>query len=131
MCQPCPSPHHARSRATSRPTFLCQPASFVVLELVLVAGALHRGVAPGAGPSDLHGLVKELEAVGFVNGLLGRLGVLEDDESLAFGFQVRLGDDVDDVAILGEDNLQRGLERLGLDALLEVAHIDPVRGRAG
>ena len=103
----------------------------MVLELVLVACALHRGVAPGAGPSNLHGLVKELEAVGFVDGLLGRLGVLEDDEGLALGLQVRLGDDFDDVAILGEDSLQRGLERLGLHALLEVAHIDTVRAGAG
>ena len=103
----------------------------MVLELVLVACALHRGVAPGPGPSDVHGLVKELEAVGLVNGLLGRLGLLEDDESLALGLQVGLGDDVDNGSILGEDSLQRGLQRLGLDALLEVAHINTVRAGAG
>lgn len=96
------------------------------LELLVVACLLDRGVASGAGEGELHGLVEEVEALDFLYGLQGGLGLLEDDEGLALSLQVGLGDDVDDGAVLGEDGVEGGLERLRLDALLEVAHVNTV-----
>lgn len=96
------------------------------LELLLVASLLNRRVASGAGECEVHGLVEEVEALDFLDGLEGRLGVLEYDEGLALGLQVRLGDDVDDGAVLGEDGVEGDLQGIRLDALLEVAHVDTV-----
>lgn len=96
----------------------------MALEFLVAAGALHRGVAAGARERELHGAVEQLEALDVVDGLLGAVGVGEDDEGLALGLEVGLGYDVDDLAILGEELLQ-GLGELGdLDRLLEVADVD-------
>lgn len=101
----------------------------MVLELLVVANGLDGGVAAGAREGDLHGLVEELEALDLLHGAQGGLGAVEDDEGLALSLQVRLGDDVDDVAILGEDGLKRCAQRLGLNALLEVAHVHTAHAR--
>ena len=72
----------------------------------------------------MHGLVEELESLDVLDGTECRLGVLEDDERLALRLQVGLGDNINNLSIFGEDGMQRFLERLGLNALLEVANID-------
>lgn len=87
------------------------------LELLFVSRAGDGGVAARSGKSDLHGLIEELEALDLLDGLEGGLGLVEDDEGLALGLQVGLGDNVDDVTILGEDGGQSFFERLGLHAL--------------
>ncbi len=97
------------------------------VKLVLVARLEHGGIAAGAGQGELHGLVEELEALDVVDGGEGGLGGVEDDKSLALGLEVRLGDDVNHVAILGEDGAQGLFKRLGLDALLEVADVHSTR----
>ena len=91
---------------------------------MVVAGGLDSGVTSSAGKGDVHGLVEQLETLDLLDSLDGRLGLLEDDESLPFGLQVGLGDDVDDVAVLGEDGSQGGFQNIGLDALFKIAHID-------
>ena len=72
-------------------------------------------------------LPKELEAIDLLGGFVGGFGVLEDDEGLALGLEIRLGYDVKNIPILGEDCLQSLLERLWLDALLEIADVDAIQ----
>lgn len=79
-----------------------------------------------AGERDLNGVVEEVEAVGLVDGLQGGLGAVVDDKGLALGLEVFSCDDLDDVAKLGEDDVQGGLEGFLLDALFEVSHVDAV-----
>jgi hypothetical protein len=67
--------------------------------------------------------------VDVLDGSLGSLGRIENDEGLALGLEVRLGDDIDHVAILGEDGAQRLLEGLGLDALFQITDVNPVSVR--
>lgn len=95
----------------------------MALELLFVAGALHRGIAAGAGEGELHGSAEQLEALDVVDGFLGCVDGVEDDEGLALGLEVGLGYDVDDVAIFGEQLGQGLLELLDLDRLLEVAAV--------
>lgn len=101
------------------------------VKLLFAASQLHGGIAPGARQRDMHRLLEQLEALHLLDGGQRRLGLIEDDEGLALGLEVRLGHNVDHVAILGEDGVQRLLERLRLDALLEVAHVDPAGGGNG
>ena len=63
------------------------------------------------------------------NGDLRGLGAVEDDESLALRPEVRLGNDVDDIAVLGEDLGQGFPQRFGLDALFEVLDVNPKETR--
>ena len=79
------------------------------LEFVVIAGALDGGIASGPGEGDLHGLIEQLETLDLFDGLKGGLGLFKYNEGLALGLQVRLGDDIDDVSILGEDGSQSGL----------------------
>lgn len=95
----------------------------MTLELLLVAEALDGSIAAGASKGELHGPAEEVEALDVVDGLLGGLDGVEDDEGLALGLEVGLGHDVDDLAILGEQ-LRQGLLELGdLDRLLQVAAV--------
>lgn len=83
-------------------TLFSQPSSLVQLKLFLVSGARDGGVAPCPSESKLHGFVEELEALDLLYSLKSGLGLVEDDEGLALCLHVRLGDDVDDVTILGK-----------------------------
>lgn len=96
------------------------------LKVLLGAKPLHRGVAPRLGQGDLHGLAEQIEAVDFLCCLLRRLRGVEDDKCLAFRLQVGLGHNVDDIAKLGEELAESILQRVDLDALLEVPHVDAV-----
>jgi hypothetical protein len=62
----------------------------------------------------------------FFNRSRGGRGVVEDDEGLAFGFEVGLCDEVDDVAVFGEDFAERGLEFVDLYFFFEVPDIDSI-----
>lgn len=98
------------------------------VKLLLVASLHHGGIAPGARQRKMHWLLEELEALDVLDGCLRRLGAVEDDKGLALGLEVRLGHDVNHVAIFGKDGAERFLERFRLDALLEVAYVDPANG---
>lgn len=107
-----------------RRTFLRQSPPLVLLKLVLVPIANHGRIALGPGDGEVHGLVPELEALDVLDGLGDGFGVVVDDKGLALGLEVLLGHDVNDVAIVGEDDLER-VDQVGeLDALLEVPHVD-------
>lgn len=101
-----------------RGTFFSESVLLVRLELLGRAVQLNRLVAARLGHGHAHGLVKQREAVDLVDGLLGLGRRGKDDKRLALGLEVRLDDDVDDLAKLGEDGAQRLGQRLGLDALL-------------
>lgn len=103
----------------------------MTLKLLIATHALHTSIAPRLRKRQLHRLIKQLEALHFINRLLRALCAVKDDECLALGFQVRLGYDVDDLAVLGEKLAERLLELLDLDALLEVADVEARGGLAG
>lgn len=109
-------------------TFLGDASALVGVELLLVARALDSDVAASTRQGEVHGLVEELEALDLLDRFQSRLLVVEDDKRLALGLEIALGDDIDDIAVLGKDDLEGFLERLGLDALFKVAHVDPVNG---
>lgn len=57
------------------------------------------GVASRLREVEEHRLLEELEALDLLDGALGGFYFVEDDESLALGLEVRLGDEVDDIAV--------------------------------
>lgn len=96
----------------------------MALELILPSRTLDRSIASGLRKRQLHRLIKELKSLHFLNRPLRALYGVEDDESLALGFQVCLCDYVDDLAILGEELGQGFFELVWLDALLKIADVD-------
>jgi hypothetical protein len=54
----------------------------------------------------------------------GGRGVVEDDEGLAFGFEVGLCDEVDDVAVFREDFAEGGFEFVDLYFFFKVPDVD-------
>lgn len=109
-------------------TLLGEPVLLVGVELL--RGAVHRNRLVAARPrhGQAHRLIKEREPVDLVDGFLRGGGAVEHDKRLALGFEVRLGDDVNDLPEFGKDGAQRFGKRFGLDALLEVLDIDSVMG---
>jgi hypothetical protein len=55
-------------------------------------------------------------------------GGVEDDERLAFGFQIGLCDEVDDGAVFGEDFSECRFEFVRFDSFFEVADVDSKEG---
>lgn len=96
----------------------------MLVKLLLVASLNNGSVAPRPRQGHHHGLLKQLEALEIVDGSLSRLGLVKDHKGLALGLEVGLGDDINDISVLGEDGAQGLLEGLWLDALLEIAYID-------
>lgn len=96
----------------------------MTLQLFIARRSLHKSITPRLRKRELHGLAKEVETLNILDTLLRALDVIEDDERLAFRFQVRLGDYIDDLAVLGEE-LCEGFDKLGgLDALFKVADVN-------
>jgi hypothetical protein len=110
-------------------TFLRQSSPSVMFELIIIPCALDSGIAPCSRKRKLHRLVEELEALYFFDSSDGRLVSLEYDECLTLSLQVGLGDNFDDVAIFGENRVERLLERLWLDAFLEVADVNAAQDK--
>lgn len=103
------------------------------LELgALLAGIpFHSRVTACLSEREHHGLVEERERLDFLDGLFCRGGGVEDNESLAFGFEVLLGDEVDDGAVLREDGGKGLLEEWDLDRLFKVADLEGRQGLVG
>lgn len=90
--------------------------ALVLLQLFLCALFLHRCIAPRLRKFQTHLLAKQLEAIDFVDGLLGTGDGVEDDEGLAAALQTLFGDNVDDGAVFAED-FTEGVDQGGdLDA---------------
>lgn len=96
----------------------------MTLKLILVARPLHTRITPRLGKRQLHRLVEQLEALHLLNRLLRALHAVEHNERLALRLQVRLRDNVDDLAIFGEQLGQRFFELGDFDVLFEVADVD-------
>lgn len=99
--------------------------ALVLLKVLVVTLRLHGGIALRPRHGQAHRLLKQIKPLQVGNRTLRRLGVIEDDEGLALRAEVRLGDYVDDIAVLCEDVAQGLLEGLGLDALFEVLDVYP------
>lgn len=95
------------------------------LQLLRAALHLHRLIAARLGLGQAHGLVKQREAVRLVNRLGGAGLIVKDDKRLALGLEVLLGDNVDDLAKLGEDGAQRARQGLNLDPFFEILDVYP------
>ena len=73
------------------------------LKLFRASLSLHRSIAPRSRIVQQHRLIEQFEPLNFFNGSLGGFGFVKDNESLAFRFEVRLGDEFDDIAVFRED----------------------------
>lgn len=89
---------------------------------------LHGRVAAGLGKRKNHGFVEQWECLHLLDGLFCSCGGVEDDESLAFGFEVLLCDEVDDVSVLGEDGGEGLFQEGDLDGFFEVADLGVLVG---
>lgn len=116
-----------KDKEKNQHTHLSNTPPLVRLEILLGPVSFDGGVGPGAGQGQVDGLVKDLKALNLFYSALGGGWVVKDDKGLALGLEVGLGNNVDDVAVLGKDCRQRLLEHVGFDALLEVADIDTTR----
>ncbi len=90
------------------------------LQILRIPLLLHRSVAPCPSIIKYHRLLEQLKALHFLDRALGGLGVIEDYESLAFCFEIPLGYEVDNGAVLGKDFCQGFFHLVDLNAFLEV-----------
>lgn len=74
--------------------------------------------------SNYHGLVVEREALHLANGIGGRRHVLEDDPSLAFVLERLEGQHIQNLPELREHGVQRLLQFVELDFLVQVVDVD-------
>lgn len=95
----------------------------MLLELLLSRLPLHRLIAVRLRQLNLHGLAIHLEPIHLLHGLQRRLLTVEHNESLALALQAGFSDDVDDGPIVRENGRERLLERIDLDAFLEVVDL--------
>lgn len=75
----------------------------MLLVLLLVAGCLDGSIASRPCYRQAHWLFENVEPLQVPDGSLRGLGVVEDNESLAFCPKVCLGNDIDDIAVFRED----------------------------
>lgn len=93
------------------------------LQLVSPSLAQNRRVTARLRIIQNHRLLKQVKAIDLLNSVRGGVHAVEDDERLALGLQVRLGDDLEDVAIFGEDLFEGFLELVDLYPFFEVANL--------
>jgi hypothetical protein len=103
-------------------TFLGETLALVLVEH-LGRLLLDRLVAVSLRTRDLHVLAEQLEAIHLLGGIHAGLLAVEDDERLALALQAALRDDVDNGAVVLEDDGKRLLEVVDVDALLEVVDL--------
>ena len=90
----------------------------MLFELVRHPFLLHSSITPRLSVVKHHRLLEQLKALDLFDGSLGSFRIVEDNESLAFRFQVFLGYYVDDGTIFGEDLRECLFEWIDFDALL-------------
>ena len=84
---------------------------------------LDRLVAVRLSPCHTHHLAEQLEAVHLLNSIQAGLLAVEDDESLTLAPNAALRNDVDDLAIVLEDDGESLLHVVNLLALVEVVDL--------
>lgn len=85
--------------------------------------AHNRCIAPRLCEIQHHGFPQQIETVYLLDGARGGFDVVKHNKRLPFRLQVLLGDDVDDLAIFGEDRAERLLQLVDLDSFFEVADL--------
>ena len=85
---------------------------------------LDRLVAVRLGLGHLHSLSVHGEAIHLLDGVQTRLLAVEDDKGLALALQAALGYDIEDRAVVLEDDDEGFLEGIYLDAFLEVIDLN-------
>lgn len=97
------------------------------LALVLVVHVrslpLDRLIAVRLSLLHAHHLAEELEAVHLLDGIQAGLLAVEDNECLALALETALGDDLDDLSVMLEDDGEGLLQVVDLLALVEVVHL--------
>jgi hypothetical protein len=119
-------------RISDRATFTCvdfvhtllgQSLLLVCLQALLSILSLHGGIRPRLCKIQAHLLSEEVEALKVVNRILCAVHVVIDDESLSLALETLLCDDLDNVAEVVEESMERVDQRRDLDALVEVADL--------
>ena len=85
------------------PTLLGQPSPLMRFQLLSIPLSFYRSIALRFRIVQHHRLIKQLKALHLFYGASGGFGVFEDDEGLAFGFEVWFDNKIDDISIFGED----------------------------
>ena len=67
-----------------------------------------------------HRFIEQLEPLDFPDCPLGSFGLVEDHESLAFRFEIRLGDQFDDIAVFREDFHESFFQLVRFDTLFQI-----------
>jgi hypothetical protein len=116
-------PGGAVKDSMTRLTFFSQSLLFMRLEPFIAIFSFYSLVGAGFGEGQGHGLVEQIEALQRIDGILRGIDRVEDDERLAFGFEILLGDNVDDFAEFAENVAQRGGQRGDFDAFVEVSDL--------
>lgn len=94
------------------------------LGALLASIPFHSRITACPGEREHHGFVEERERLNFLDGLFCRGNGVEDNEGLAFGFEVLLSNKVDDRAVLGEDGGKGLLEEWDFDRFFKVANLE-------
>jgi hypothetical protein len=74
----------------------------MALKLILIPRPLHTCITSRLRKSQLHRFIEELETLHLLDRLLRALHAIKHNKSLALRLQVRLCDNVNDLAIFGE-----------------------------
>lgn len=75
----------------------------MLLIFLVIADCLDGGITSRPCYRQAHWLFEDVKPLQVSNGSLRGLGVVEDNESLAFRPKIRLGNDIDDVAVFRKD----------------------------
>lgn len=94
------------------------------LGALLASIPFHSRITACPGKREHHGLVEEWKRLDFLDGLFCRGGGVEDNEGLAFGFEVLLSNKVDYRAVLGEDGGEGLFEEWDFDGFFKVANLE-------
>lgn len=100
-------------------------------QLLLVSFSLHRCIALALGVVQQHRLLKQFEPLHLFNRALCSLDIFEDNEGLSFGFEVFLGNKVNDGAVFREDLGEGFFEVVDFYPLLKVLDVDSENPLAG
>lgn len=82
-----------------------------------------RRIAPRLRIIQHHRLLEQFEAIHLLDGASCRINRVKDNERLALGLQVFLGDYLDDGTIFLEDLLQSFFQLVDLDAFFKIADL--------
>lgn len=104
-------------------TLLGQSLLLVRLQALLSVLPLHSLVRPRLCKVQAHLLSEEVEALKVVDRILRAVHVVVNDESLSLALQTLLRDNLNNIAEVVEESMQRVDQGRDLDVLVEVADL--------